>query len=282
MRARIWLTLFWLSVSAAAAAALFWTWKHPPLLSLPPPAPSSNAANAATPPAFAPSPLAHYVEIVERPIFIDARRPQVEEAETAAPTNPAAPAPSTLPPLRLVGVVLLPDRAAALLRPEEPEPEGAKPTPTGRLPNRPRTPPRKAPPAKVLRLPQGGTVEGWLLETVQAEKVIFRKDNQVQELALLRPQTPPRPAPPGETSNPHQKPTPAPKTARAGAAPTSSAAAANQAPIAPASAAPAVSAPPAAPPPVLDAAPPPALPATDTVIVAPPADAGVSESNTGL
>ena len=123
MRARIWLTLFWLSVSAAAAAALFWTWKHPPLVSLAPTTPSSNAANAGTPPAFAPSPLAHYVEIVERPIFIDARRPQVEEADAATPTTPTAPTPAALPPLRLVGVVLLPDRAAALLRPEEPEPE---------------------------------------------------------------------------------------------------------------------------------------------------------------
>lgn len=287
MRARIWLTLFWLLVIGTSSAALFWTWKHPPRLSLTPVAPSTSAAHTSAAPAFAPVPLAHYAEIVERPIFIDARRPQQDETEATPPTPPIpVSAQSPLPPLRLVGVVLLENRAAALLRPEDPEP-AATPTTRPSL-NRTKAPPRKkSPQAKVLRLPQGGTLDGWLLETVRPEKVIFRRNNEVQELALLRPQTPPQPPPPGESATPNPKPTPQPKAARAPA--TSNTASAASA--ATSSAPPLVAAPETASLPVIPIIPsvgdtvaaPETAPAANAVIVAPPAtNAVVPESASGL
>lgn len=178
MFARWWQPLFWLMVALAAAGALAMEWRHPPRL--PAPAVAQTPDPVVIPPLqpFEPFPLQRYAEIVERPVFIDARRP--EKDELAAP--PATP-PDPDRPLNLIGVVLLSNAAAALLRPEEPN-------------------------AKVLRVPQGETVDGWRLETVQAGKVVLRKGDAVRELALIRPPSPPRPARP---------PPAAPR--RAGAAP---------------------------------------------------------------
>jgi len=161
---RLWQPVFWLMVAMAAAGALVLEWRYPPRL---PASSMVKASDAVTVPplqSFQPLPLLRYAEIKERPVFIDARRP--EEDEVAAP--PDQPPDQ---PLNLIGVVLIPNSAAALLRPEEPN-------------------------AKVLRVPQGGMVDGWRLETVQAGKVVLRKGNEVRELALIRPKTPPRPASP--------------------------------------------------------------------------------------
>ncbi len=165
MFSRLWQPVFWLMVAIAAAGALVLEWRHPPRLPAPPVVKASDAVTVPPLQPFQPSPLLRYAEIVERPIFIDARRP--EEDEAAA--SPASPAPDQ--PLNLIGVVLLPNSAAALLRPEEPN-------------------------AKVLRVPQGGMVSGWRLEAVQAGKVVLRKGNEVRELALIRPKAPPRPTSP--------------------------------------------------------------------------------------
>ena len=169
MVARWWLPLFWLMVAIGAAGALVLEWRHPPQLSV---AEGVNIADpVAVPPLqpFQPLPVSRYMEIAERPIFIEGRRP--EEEEPAAP--PVAP-PTPDRPLQLIGVVRVSHAATALLRPEEPN-------------------------AKVLRVPQGGMVDGWQLETVRADAVVLRKGNEVRELGLIRPPASPRPIPPGKT-----------------------------------------------------------------------------------
>jgi hypothetical protein len=182
--------LFWLAVAIVAAGSLVLEWRHPPRL---PALSVIKAPDAVTIPPlqpFEPLPLLRYAEIVERPVFIDARRP--EEDESAASS---APPPDLNRPLNLIGVVLVPNAAAALLRPEEPN-------------------------AKVLRVPQGGMVDGWRVEAVQADKVVLRKNGEVRELALIRPPAPPRPAPPAKAASrrvlpvpPSVPPAPAPEPA---------------------------------------------------------------------
>ena len=187
MASRIGQALFWLIVGIAASGALVLAWRHPPRLPTPTAVQAPEAVNAPPLQPFKPLPLSRYAEIVERPVFIEARRP--EQDDVAAPPAPPPPAPDQ--PLRLIGVVLLPNSAAALLRPEEPDaaapplkrPRGAAPVP-------------KEARIKVLRVPKGGMIDGWRLETVQADKVVLRKDQEVRELALIRPKTPPRSAPP--------------------------------------------------------------------------------------
>lgn len=168
MFSRIWQPLFWLMVTMAAAGALVFEWRHPPRLPTPAVMQSPDAITVPPLQPFELLPLLRYAEIMERPVFIDTRRP--EEDEAAAPP---APPPAPDQPLNLIGVVLLPNSAAVLLRPEEPN-------------------------ARVLRVPQGGMIDGWRLEAVQAGKVILRKGNEVRELALIRPSTPPRSASPAK------------------------------------------------------------------------------------
>lgn len=166
MFARWWQPLFWLIVAIAAAGALVLERRHPPRLPAPAVAPAPDAVVIPPLQPFEPQPLPRYAEIVERPVFIEARRPEKDEL-----VAPPAPAPNPDRTLDLIGIVLVPNAAAALLRPEEPN-------------------------AKVLRVPQGGTVDGWQLETVQAGKVVLRKGDEVRELTLIRPSSPPRPVPP--------------------------------------------------------------------------------------
>lgn len=191
MGSRIGQTLFWLMAGIIAVGALVWAWRHPPRLPTPTAVQAPEAVSVPPLQPFKPLPLPRYMEIVERPVFIEARRP--EQDEVAAPTAPPPTAPDQ--PLRLIGVVLLPNSAAALLRPEEPE------TATPPL-KRPRSAPvAKESKPKVLRIPQGGMIDGWRLETVQADKVVLRKEQEVRELALIRPKTPPRSASPEQNRN---------------------------------------------------------------------------------
>ncbi len=154
--------LFWLLVGSAAAGALVLEWRHPPRLPAPAVTQAPDAVQVPPLQPFEPLPLGRYATIVLRPVFIENRRPEED-----VPIAPAAPPPAPDRPLNLIGVVLLPTAAVALLRPEEPN-------------------------AKVLRLSQGGTVDGWRLETVQAGKVVLRKGTEMRELALVRPPSPPR------------------------------------------------------------------------------------------
>lgn len=187
MFARLGWPLFWLVIGAAGAGALIMEWRHPPRLQ------TSIAVN--TPPTvtvpplqpFKPLPLTHYAEVAERPVFIDTRRP--EEDELAIP---AVPPPTPDQPLDLIGVLLVPGAAAALLRPTEPN-------------------------AKVLRVAQGEMVEGWRLQSVNANRVVLNKNGEIRELVLIRPPAPTRgTTAPGRVASPNRQPpvlTPGPRPA---------------------------------------------------------------------
>ena len=174
--------LFWLAMGAAAVGALYMEWRHPPRLPTPIVADAPPAVTVPPPKPFEPQPLVHYAEIVERPVFIDARRP--EEAEPPEP--PAAPPPEPDHPLDLIGVLLVPGAAAALLRPTEP---------------------KNAP---VLRIAQGETVNGWQLQSVSADRVVLRKGSQIRELVLKREPSPPRPPAPDRVIPPRGQPVASP------------------------------------------------------------------------
>ncbi|MCP5159597.1 MAG: hypothetical protein H6975_09320 [Gammaproteobacteria bacterium] len=94
----------------------------------------------------------------------------------------AAPPPEPDQPLDLIGVLLIPGAAAALLRPTELKIKD--PTKTN---------------AKVLRVAQGEKVDGWELQSVNADKVVLRKNGEIRELLLLRPPTPTRATAPGDS-----------------------------------------------------------------------------------
>jgi len=185
-------------VAALGAGALVMEWRHPPQL------PASTVADApeavTVPPLqpFDPPGLHRYAEIATRPVFIDTRRPEedepVVEAPVEAPVEPEQ-------PLELVGVLMIPGAAAALLRPVEPEVtvqsrgRGQRPVPV-----------KPSAGDKVLRVAQGETVKGfevWRLQSVRADRVVLRKNNgEVRELVLVRPPAPPQPIAPASAAQP--------------------------------------------------------------------------------
>lgn len=161
MSARLLWTLFWLMVALAASAGLILEWRHPPRL---PGRPAAAPATVTVPlrESFRPPAAARYAEINARPLFVEARRPEQD-----VPLLPP-PAPESVErPLDLIGVVLLPGRAAALLRPQDPK-------------------------EKVVRIRQGEQIDGWRLDAVRADRVVLRKGDQVRELPLLRPSATPK------------------------------------------------------------------------------------------
>jgi hypothetical protein len=172
MLARLGWLLFWLAMGAAGVGALVMEWRHPPSLQTPIAVDTPPAVTVPPPQPFEPLSLTHYAGIVERPVFIDDRRP--EEDELAVPP---APPPEPDQPLDLIGVLLVPGSAAALLRPTEPN-------------------------AKILRAAQGEMVEGWRLQSVSADRVVLRKNGEIRELVLIRPLTPPRTNAPGRVVSP--------------------------------------------------------------------------------
>lgn len=196
MLARLWAPLFWLTVAALGAGALVMEWRHPPQLPAPTVADAPEAVTVPPLQPFDPPDLHRYAEIAARPVFIDTRRPEedepVVEAPVEAPVEPEQ-------PLELVGVLMIPGAAAALLRPVEPEApiqnrgRGQRPVPV-----------KPGGSDKVLRVTQGETVEGfevWRLQSVGADRVVLRKNNgEVRELVLVRPPAPPQPVAPANAA----------------------------------------------------------------------------------
>ncbi len=118
-----------------------------------------------------PRPAESYAELVERPLFSESRRPYQPppppEEEPAAPPPPAAP-PS---PLRvaLTSIVITPEQRIALARD---------------LGN-----------ASMVRLEQGSTLNGWTVEQILPDKVIFVQGSEKEILELRsygKPAPPPR------------------------------------------------------------------------------------------
>ncbi|MFO7642538.1 MAG: hypothetical protein R6X17_15110 [Candidatus Competibacteraceae bacterium] len=152
-----------------ATVVLVWQWRHPPH---PPAAVTDGGSRLPELPAAAPlepfqlSPLEQYGEVMARPLFIAARRPESPPEETAPEPPPAGPERTFV----LLGVMMTREATTVLLRPEEPN-------------------------AKTARIKPGETIGEWRLETVSADRVVLRKGEATQELPLVRPRTPSGPRP---------------------------------------------------------------------------------------
>lgn len=121
-------------------------------------------------------PLAHYAELLQRPLFRPDRQPYAAVAENGTEVTADSPEPVRAPNVALTGIVITPDETTALFRN----------TATG----------------EIARVQKGAEVEGWVLEEVKADRVLLKHDDEIHEV-LLRPPLPKADAPP-----------PAPKAAR--------------------------------------------------------------------
>lgn len=154
-------SLFWLFVAAVAAFVIYWELHHPPPL----PAINQVAKRPVELPTVTPEqpfrlPVRQlYGDIINRPVFIPARRPEppAPPEETQAPKPPPEPEQKFM----LLGVLISPSLQAALLRPQEPN-------------------------AKTVRVKQGQLLGEWRLEAIFPNRVILRKDQLTQELPLAR------------------------------------------------------------------------------------------------
>jgi hypothetical protein len=104
-----------------------------------------------------------YAAIAQRPLFTPARRPaSVPPPKEVAPAPPPSPPPPPeLPKVLLLAVAISPDRREALLR-----------LPTG--------------PSSTLA--EGDALEGWILDKVLPDRVVFRFGDMEKELAFPAPQ----------------------------------------------------------------------------------------------
>lgn len=154
--------LLWLLLGGIAAAAVFWQLKHPPQ---PPTLAAGATKSLPALPDVAPakpfrlSPLERYGEILARPLFIAARRPEPPPPEEEALPEKPATGPEKKP--FLLGVFITPEATTALLRPDEPN-------------------------AKVARVKPGESVGDWRVEKILPDRVILSKDQTKQELPLMR------------------------------------------------------------------------------------------------
>lgn len=108
-----------------------------------------------------------FVEMWKRPLFRQSRRPAAAKPVVAVPVKvvrSAAPKPKPLPKLRqlsLVGIAVIGDRRLALLRQRE-----------GR---------------DVLQVVEGEALDGWRIEAIDTEAVIFRLGSSQQRLEFPKP-----------------------------------------------------------------------------------------------
>ncbi|MFO1420115.1 MAG: hypothetical protein U1F59_04025 [Candidatus Competibacteraceae bacterium] len=168
--------LLWLLAGGLAVAAVIWQLAHPPR-----PAVAVDAARR--PPElpvvvpvqpFQLPPLDQYGEIAARSLFIATRQAETPPPEEAAAEQPPA-GPEKTP--MLIGVMIAPGSTVALLRPEEPN-------------------------AKVARVKPGESVGDWRLEAILPNRVVLRKGQTIQELALERPKKPVKPKAPARSPVP--------------------------------------------------------------------------------
>lgn len=104
--------------------------------------------------SFTINPLSQYDEIIERPLFLNNRRPPEVLPETAQGQ------PDESGELRLLGVILTPERMLALLQFDGSD--------------------------KATRLKIGEKAAGWQLEAISAGSVLLRKGEMVKNLPLVR------------------------------------------------------------------------------------------------
>lgn len=106
---------------------------------------------------FALAPLAHYDEILARPLFAEERRPPEPEPDTVSELVKVETAP---PPFTLVGIVIATDATKALL-----------------LPRRSR---------ELVQGVIGDRVEGWRIEDIQPDRITVARGPESVEIELER------------------------------------------------------------------------------------------------
>lgn len=125
--------------------------------------------------------IQEYETIVERPLFMESRRPGAEVGETTA-----AAAPNTPLTVKLMGVAFTPNDKTALL-------VDAK--------------------GKYKRLKKNGTIDGWTLVEFAPDKVTLQRDDEQRDLMLLKPKPKTaraQPTPAQAQQAPRQQPPPKP------------------------------------------------------------------------
>jgi type II secretory pathway component PulC len=98
--------------------------------------------------------LGEFEELVERPLFVEGRRPPPEVVE-----EPPPPVSRTPLDLKLMGMIFSPTGKTALLV----DPKG-----------------------KYKRVKEGGVVGGWLLKELKTDRVLMQQDGETKELPLLK------------------------------------------------------------------------------------------------
>jgi hypothetical protein len=185
--------LFWLAICVGLAVAVRWQWRQPPAtieVAATAPAPTTPTPLAPAP-DFTPPAFGEFAETLERPLFSPTRRPAPPSSEP----EPTLDTPTG--DFILIGVVITPTESLALV-----QQKGAQ-----------------AP----IRIALGQMVNGWTLETVEADRVTFRFGENAQEVKL-RDDVPPQrakrrpgaqPAQPAQRGQPAQdqaaSPPPAPQ-----------------------------------------------------------------------
>ncbi|UZR28680.1 hypothetical protein [Methylococcus mesophilus] len=98
--------------------------------------------------------LGEFEELVERPLFVEGRRPPPEVVE-----EPPPPVSRTPLDLKLMGMIFSPTGKTALLV----DPKG-----------------------KYKRVKEGGVVGGWVLKELKTDGVVMQQDGETKELPLLK------------------------------------------------------------------------------------------------
>src|SRR5918992_4250884 len=111
---------------------------------------------------FSLPPLSQFQAIIERPLFLQSRRP-VPGATTE--TSPTASKETRLNQYSLTAVVIVPDKRLALLRSTTDK--------------------------KIHKIEEGQDLQGWKLKEIKDESALFQQVNESQELQLQR-KTPPQ------------------------------------------------------------------------------------------
>ncbi|HEX2245832.1 MAG TPA: hypothetical protein VHH94_06075 [Gammaproteobacteria bacterium] len=111
---------------------------------------------------FSLPPLSQFQAIVERPLFLQSRRP-IPGATTE--TSPAASKETRLNQYSLTAVVIVPDKRLALLRSTTDK--------------------------KIHKIEEGQDLQGWKLKEIKDESALLQQVNESQELRLQR-KTPPQ------------------------------------------------------------------------------------------
>lgn len=122
--------------------------------------PDSGSASVAKPPlrpSVGAPPLRGFAETLKRPLFSESRRP-------APPGTARSTVAPTALPLRLIGVIITPDRRTALIR--------------------------ESRSAEITELAVGQSVQGWSLERVLPDRVVMRS-GEIRETYKLETETPP-------------------------------------------------------------------------------------------